>query len=312
MKIDLTLVAEILLPGMDIFSFQNDSAFYVLCTCALIVISTVYVFFRKITTSKQSVTESDWSSLFDDTKAEQQGISTKFQAKSAELKNVFDVKQTAPRIQQTSLRNESDKPFKSSYYYAHNNPNTTGGYKDGLKAEDYVMNGPRLLKKTTTLKQTSNITTSTQVQASVKNGSIPIKRYMWDDDGNGDGIAKIIIDSLPSCHSRLTFMRWEESGVISKEDVKSKLVGEWQNGLVIQIRQKNHQVDFRRYHLHVPRLFGEVSEVKLVVKKKKLIVKLYKKKDKENMRAWPQLPSKVTSSPDNSNFEENLFDDHSK
>mmetsp|Transcript_18716 Transcript_18716/g.40523 ORF Transcript_18716/g.40523 Transcript_18716/m.40523 type:complete len:393 (-) Transcript_18716:585-1763(-) len=41
----------------------------------------------------------------------------------------------------------SDKPFGSSYYYAHNDPNRIGGYKDGLRMEDYVMNGPRLLAK---------------------------------------------------------------------------------------------------------------------------------------------------------------------
>jgi len=40
-----------------------------------------------------------------------------------------------------------DRPFGSSYYYAHNNLKATGGYKDGLRTEDYVMNQPRLLSK---------------------------------------------------------------------------------------------------------------------------------------------------------------------
>jgi hypothetical protein len=40
-----------------------------------------------------------------------------------------------------------EKPFASSYYYAHNNSKTTGGYKDGLRMEDYTMNGPRLLSR---------------------------------------------------------------------------------------------------------------------------------------------------------------------
>ena len=43
--------------------------------------------------------------------------------------------------------NKEAKPFESSYYFAHNKHSTGGGYTDGLKASDYVMNGPRLLSK---------------------------------------------------------------------------------------------------------------------------------------------------------------------
>ena len=309
MMIDFTPVVNILLPCMEIFNPQHESAFYALCTSALIgLVSTLFVLLRKKSTSKQSVTESDWSSLFNDAEAEKPGTSAQSQATSTELRNVFNVKQTPPRLQE-SPQNESDKPFKSSYYYAHNNPNAIGGYKDGLKAEDYVMNEPRLLKKTTAPKQTSKMIAAAQAASSVKNGSIPINRYMWDDSGNSDGIAKIIIDNLPSSDLSSTFIRWEESGIVSKEDVKAKLIGVWKNGLIIQIRKNNNQLGLTRYHLYVPRLFGEVSEVKLILKKKKLIVKLYKKKDKENLRAWPQLPSKVSSLPENKSFEEDLFVD---
>ena len=42
---------------------------------------------------------------------------------------------------------ETKKPFGSSYYYAHNSTKNKGGYSDGLKMEDFTMNGPRLLSK---------------------------------------------------------------------------------------------------------------------------------------------------------------------
>mmetsp|Transcript_24864 Transcript_24864/g.51594 ORF Transcript_24864/g.51594 Transcript_24864/m.51594 type:complete len:435 (+) Transcript_24864:22-1326(+) len=68
-----------------------------------------------------------------------------------QLRNVFSVKQGPPIKAATSSKKSkqetTERPFGSSYYYAHNNPNSKGGYKDGLRAEDYVMNGPRLLSK---------------------------------------------------------------------------------------------------------------------------------------------------------------------
>jgi hypothetical protein len=45
-------------------------------------------------------------------------------------------------------RNQSQRQFyNSTYYYAHNKYKRGGGYSDGLEAEDYTMNGPRLLSK---------------------------------------------------------------------------------------------------------------------------------------------------------------------
>jgi hypothetical protein len=41
----------------------------------------------------------------------------------------------------------ASKPFGSSYYYAHNSTRSKGGYADGLRMEDYTMNGPRLLSR---------------------------------------------------------------------------------------------------------------------------------------------------------------------
>lgn len=81
----------------------------------------------------------------------QQTTSRQQQDQPQQLRNVFSVKQGPPIKAAISSKNSkqdtTERPFGSSYYYAHNNPNSKGGYKDGLRAEDYVMNGPRLLSK---------------------------------------------------------------------------------------------------------------------------------------------------------------------
>jgi len=220
------------------------------------------------------------------------------------LKNVFDVKQNPPNVGKAQDAKGVEKPFKSSYYYAHNQHRKTGGYKDGLKAEDYVMNGPKLLTKGSSMEtSTHEITTSAQAATKLgKGNSTPINRYLWDDDGNENGIAKIYVDSLPGKGSASS-ISWAE-GNITKNDVMSKLVGVWKNGLIVQIRSSD-----TRYHLHVPRMYGEVEDVKIIVKHKKMIVKLTKKKQKENLKSWPQLPSKVaTGSTDGADYvNEDLF-----
>ena len=208
-----------------------------------------------------------------------------------DLKNVFDVKQAPPKTGEEGKKEkakdgEAEKPFKSSYYYAHNQHRKAGGYADGLKAEDYEMNKPKLLKKTSSTVDTSGVTSAAQAATTLgKGNSIPINRYLWDDDGNDKGIAKIYIDTLPGKTSTDT-TPWSDAN-ITKEDVIGKVVGVWKNALIVQIRSAE-----TRYHLFVPRMFGEVEEVKCVVKAKKLIIKLTKKQNTENLKAWPQLPSK--------------------
>lgn len=273
-------------------------------TSVLTTILTLTFFYIKFKSKSSSTvsSENDWSSLYS-------SDATSSPIKEPELKNVFDVKQDHPLKNHSSSNNTgtTEKPFSSSYYYAHNNPNTIGGYKDGLKAEDYVMNGPKLLSKVSKPKETTKPTTSTQAATIKKQDSIPITRYLWDDDGNSNGIAKIIIDTLPSSGISSTNLAWENSGIVSKEDVRAKLSGVWKNGLIVQIRRNLDEEKSKRYHLYVPRLFGEVENVALIVKSKKLIIKLYKKNEKENLKAWPQLPSKVAASPENSIFDEDLF-----
>jgi len=224
-----------------------------------------------------------------------------------------------------STKEEEEKPFRSSYYYAHNSARSNGGYKDGLRAEDYVMNGPRLLSRNgvtvgdaddidadgnndkddssnepsavPSMTTNDNVSSSTAqpialVPARKANeASIPINRYLWDDDGNSDGIAKIYIDSIPGGTSALnspSIIKWADAG-LTKSDVVAKLLGVEKNGLMVQIRRQDGEEDGIRYHLHVPKMYGEAQEVKLIVRPKKLIVKVYKKK---KSKVWPELISK--------------------
>jgi hypothetical protein len=155
------------------------------------------------------------------------------------------------------------------------------------------MNKPKLLAKTKatvldTTTTTSITSTSTTQDAATTtlldhDDSIPINKYLWDDEGKENGVAKIYIDTLPGKAT------WDPQ--ITKDDVVCKLVGTWKNGLVVQIHSRGE-----RYHLVVPRMYGEVEEVKTILKPNKLLVKLLKKKkNKENLTAWPQLSSTIPS-----------------
>ena len=100
--------------------------------------------------------------------------------------------------------------------------------------------------------------------------STPITKYMWDDDGNSN-IAKIHIDDLPV--SSTESMKWEDAG-ISREQVEVRLIGENNEGLNVSTVTQ----DGKRYHLQVPKMYGEAESVKCIVKKHKLLVKITKKR----------------------------------
>lgn len=279
-----------------------------------VILVSIWFLQRKFQPQRQPIIDKDWSSLCDNSnepkRAPNEDLSN---ASPKELKNIFDDNQALSvkrvgKIGSSKSEVHSDcKPFNSSYYYAHNNPKAIGGYKDGLKAEDYVMNGPKLLNKTKNSEVYSSLTASAQAVTMKKNDSVPITRYLWDDDENNKGVAKIIIDTLPSFGMESKLLRWEDSGIVSKNDVKAKLTGVWKNGLMVQIiRRHLNENNSKYYHLFVPRLFGEVDEVKLILKAKKLIIKLIKKTGKENMKTWPHLHSKISPSSD-ATFQEDLF-----
>lgn len=104
--------------------------------------------------------------------------------------------------------------------------------------------------------------------------STPITKYMWDDDGSSNNIAKIHIDSLPISSTQTT--KWETAG-ISKQQVEVRLIGENNEGLFISITTPQ-EGGSKRYHLHVPKMYGEAESVKCIVRKHKLFVKITKKK----------------------------------
>ena len=207
------------------------------------------------------------------------------------LKNVFSVKQRPPVSAngRSSTKACSDRPFESSYYFAHNKHSGGGGYKDGLKASDYVMNKPRLLSKGGVQVETSDNSAEDESVAEDKSSassedvsearqkpkmlaSTPLTRYLWDDDGEGN-IAKIHIDSLPISSTKT--IHWEDASI---SNVEARLIGDNNEGLYVGITF-NYQDGSspRRCHLHVPRMYGSAEEVKVMVKKRKLLLKITKK-----------------------------------
>lgn len=193
------------------------------------------------------------------------------------------------------------KPFSSSYYYAHNNPQTKGGYSDGLRMEDFTMNQPRLLAKggqaieSSLSQRSSESNTQGVLEPAVNNVSqkerrvIPITKYLWDDPGDSTGIGTIRIEHLQSLTTAGSenMIEWNDVKVVQ---IKSALQG---GGLVVTVATDS--VDYR---LTIAKLYGPVSDVKATVVKanKRLLVRLHKKTslfDKSNLKAWPHPQKKV-------------------
>ncbi|KAL3902386.1 MAG: hypothetical protein SGILL_010844, partial [Bacillariaceae sp.] len=198
------------------------------------------------------------------------------------------------------------------YYYAHNNPNATGGYKDGLKMEDYRMNGPRLLSKNgssvdvdsdmdddTTAEdqnaatQNANSSAAAAPKISTHDANVRnITKYLWDDPGDTNGIATIRIDVLPDKRPG-EYIDWKD---VTPAEVKATLAGE---GLLVNITLADDNV---KYQLKIPKLYGDAADVKCIVKSKRVLVKIHKKKNSflsknknntNNLDAWPQPHRKI-------------------
>jgi hypothetical protein len=247
------------------------------------------------------------------------------------LKSVWDAPRNVTSQQNAAHPSANNKPFGSKYYYAHNNPNATGGYKDGLKMEDYTMNGPRLLSKggkpvLESGRSSSSSTVQTEEEEEV-GGELSasssssttivvrhITKYLWDDPGDSSkGIATIRIDSLPSHHQPPVLVDWKD---VKIDKVDAKLAGE---GLLVQVHSSSSQQQQQQqqqqpqatttttttttttmYQLKIPKLYGDVVSVQAVVKPKRLLIKLTKKKasvlsrnKSSNMDAWPQPHRKI-------------------
>jgi hypothetical protein len=212
------------------------------------------------------------------------------------LKDIWEERRRNGTLSSNSGKtNPGDKPFGSSYYYAHNNPNATGGYKDGLRMEDYTMNQPRLLSKGGVMASASETNTAETraenptISAGGGKGIFPVRitskrisKFLWDDPGDANGIATIRIDTLPGSAGTET-IPWRDANI---RDISIALVN---GGLSVALESENGA----KYHLNVPKLYGEVADVKKVAKASRLLLRLYKKKnrwnpwDTKNLEAWP-------------------------
>ena len=187
-----------------------------------------------------------------------------------------------------------NKPFGSSYYYAHNSTKTTGGYKDGLTMEDFTMNGPRLLRRhPVDDNETTTLVESTELHSERPDLDTPprvmpsrtIDRYLWDDPGQG-GVATLRIEGLQSSSSQL--QPWSEIRPRVRHIAATRLPG---GGLLVQIDVEEDATVVVRHSLRLATLYGPVDRVETVPTKKRLLVRLYKSRtswwDASNLQAWP-------------------------
>lgn len=262
-----------------------------------LAIATLYFVWWRLPSSRKKQT--DWKTELSSTKinnTETSNSTTRNDVWSERRKR--GVTAAASSTNRSSSK-DNDKPFGSSYYYAHNNPNATGGYKDGLAMEDYTMNGPRLLSKSsgvvtsvpastetsTDASEPKEVTERPTSTASKKANVVPavkrISKFQWDDPGDANGIATIRIDTLPGATITET-ISWREANI---SDVQTTLIDDKQ-GLLIELQGK----DDIRYRLQIQKLFGKVEEVRHVVKPSRLLVRVHKTKSwmsKSNLKAWP-------------------------
>lgn len=125
-------------------------------------------------------------------------------------------------------------------------------------------------------KATASTTVERPKQPAKLTASTPITKYMWDDD-DSTNIAKIHIDTLPLTSTET--IKWENAG-ITKSQVDVRLIGNNNEGLYISIisSSSSQNEGEKRYHLHIPKMYGEATSVKGIVKKHKLLVKITKKR----------------------------------
>jgi hypothetical protein len=215
------------------------------------------------------------------------------------VKSIWDFNRTNRASSTAKSKDESSgKPFGSAYYYAHNNPSAKGGYKDGLRMEDFTMNQPRLLSRDgkpaeDEIDQSPPLeTTQEQPMQKPKNSkmtTVPdvklITKYQWDDPGDLNGIAHIRIDTLPGKGS--TDVQWQD---IKVKDISAKLIGD---GLEVKVLAESGET----YLLKVPTLYGQAAAIRAYVKPKRLVVRVWKVRSMltvldygtSNLKPWPQL-----------------------
>jgi hypothetical protein len=225
-----------------------------------------------------------------------------------------------PKQQQESTQT---KPFGSSYYYAHNNPGAKGGYKDGLRMEDYAMNGPRLLARSGAVNSsTGDAEGTSSASMSLVNGMpdgpetvvtaaatpkltqvkrvIYVTQYLWDDPGTGK--ATIRIDHLPHPRRPGEQVPWKEANVTN---VCVNVIGEGLEAVLqstasrpTPVETGAHAADGSgcEYRLSIPKLYGPVTSAIAVSKPSRLLIRLEKRTtllDRSNAKPWPHPQKKL-------------------
>jgi hypothetical protein len=209
---------------------------------------------------------------------------------------------------------KEQKPFGSSYYYAHNSTKAAGGYKDGLTMEDFTMNGPRLLTRNGQPVDDMDLPAasaapsrpipgpSSSADQDAPKSSMPpppparnvlmITRYLWDDPGQGVGTIRI--DVLPSLQpGDASLIPWSEirplvtnisATLIPSDDRRPKK--DEALGLWIEIAARSATDGDVRYSLRIPRLYGPVKQVETMNKDKRLLIRLYKASTSSSSSSW--------------------------
>jgi hypothetical protein len=261
----------------------NDDAFSSMLLGAgilvAVLVATFFIYYRMTKPSSDWTRELSSMKLF--SRVDSQGS----------LKDIFEERRRTGNLSSRGKAESSDRPFGSTYYYAHNNPNATGGYKDGLRMEDYTMNQPRLLSKGSVPPESSKtnvgfedltVVLDTRKVIVPRDDSKRISKFLWDDPGDPDGVATIRIDTLPAGSETIA---WRDANI---REISATLVDN-KKGLLVTLESE----DGIKYRLHIPKLYGQVEEVRKVAKSSRLLVRLYKKKnrmnpwDKKNLEAWP-------------------------
>ena len=229
------------------------------------------------------------------------------QLPKGDLKNIWDERRkNGIDENQCQSADSEGRPFGSNYYFAHHK-SSSGGYKDGLRMEDYAMNGPRLLSKQgQTIDEVHQPTKSdfdpqsvsspvidptkpspVNRRVTVPSVAIPINRYLFEDPADATGIITIRIESLPTKDGKQV-IPWKDARVI---EIKTELVNS-KKGLSVKIDTKDG-----KYRLYIPTLYGNVDSVKSLSKEKRLLVRLQKtacKSKKNATTAWPYPYTKST------------------
>lgn len=148
--------------------------------------------------------------------------------KERTVSNSINISHSKPT--QTNAASNAKKQFhNSTYYYSHNKFTGGGGYTDGLAAEDYTMNQPRLLSKNgvsflanklnAEARTSININSShTKERTNVELNSayrqphkvIHITKYLWDDS---EAVSIIRIEVLPSIISQENMTPWSQANI---------------------------------------------------------------------------------------------------